>query len=56
MMSSVASKLVTSSWLMRTAAGRPCFVIVTRSSRRATSSMSPLSFAFASANGTVFTI
>jgi len=56
MISSVASRLVASSWLMSTAAGRPCFVIVTRSSRRATSSMSPLSFAFASANGSVFTI
>ena len=56
MISRVASRLVASSWLMRTAAGRPCFVIVIRSSRRPTSSMRPLSFAFASANGTVFTI
>src|SRR5687767_449594 len=56
MISSVASRLVASSWLIRTAVGRPCFVIVTRSSRRATSSMSPLSLAFASANGSVFTI
>lgn len=41
---------------MITAVGRPRLVIVTRSSRRATSSMRPLSFAFASDNGSVFMI
>ncbi len=45
-----------SRWLSSTAAGLPRFVMVTRSSRRVTSSTSPLSFALASARGTVFII
>src|SRR6266566_9016246 len=56
MISSVASRLVASSWLISTTAGWPRRVMVTRSSRRATSSTRPLSLALASARGTVFTL
>src|SRR5712691_5002402 len=53
--SSVSCQLSRSSWLTRTAAGRPFRVMTMRSSRLSTSSMSSLSFAFTSESGSVLT-